>query len=183
SELSRQASFDALTGILNRRSLVAELERQWQRSVRSEWPMACVLLDVDLFKRVNDIHGHGVGDAGLQAEAATVQRACRIGDLVGRYGGEEFLVILPATTEQEGAAWAERLRRAITGMPISVGAEILQVTASFGVVERRPALADCDELVEAADQALRLAKQLGRDRVVCYEQVVTDDDDSSEGRE
>lgn len=170
AELARQARHDPLTGLLNRGALVTELEREWQRSHRSREPLACVMLDLDYFKRVNDTHGHAAGDAVLQGVAAIVRASCRGCDLVGRYGGEEFLVIQPGTSEAGAVAWAERLRRSIAASPLSFGAEKIHVTASFGVAERSAAVAGGDELMDRADQGLRLAKQLGRDQVVAFSQ-------------
>lgn len=170
AELARQARHDPLTGLLNRGALVAELDREWQRSQRTNEPLACVMIDLDFFKRINDTHGHAAGDAVLQAVAALVRASCRGCDLPGRYGGEEFLVLLPSTTEVGAATWAERLRRSIATLPLDIGQETLQVTASFGVTGRIGDTVGCDQLVDQADQALRLAKQLGRDQVVSFSQ-------------
>jgi diguanylate cyclase (GGDEF)-like protein len=171
-ELARQARDDALTGIVNRRSLVAELEREWSRVLRSGEPLSCVLLDVDFFKRVNDTHGHAAGDLVLQALAGLLRKTCRLGDFPGRYGGEEFLIILPETTEEGAVTWADRLRQTIADTPIAIGSETVHVTVSFGVAERTPEVASGEQLVDRADQALRLAKQLGRDRVVSFTQTM-----------
>jgi len=176
SELGRQARHDGLTGLTNRRSLVAELEREWMRSQGGGKPLACVLLDVDFFKRVNDLHGHAAGDTVLQALAEQLRTSCRNGDTPGRYGGEEFLAILPHTTEDEAAAWAEQLRQCIAATPIPLGNETIYVTVSFGVAARGSDIASGEQLVARADQSLRLAKQLGRDQVVSFAQIamVTD---------
>jgi two-component system cell cycle response regulator len=172
SELGRQARHDGLTGLLNRRSLVAELEREWQRSQRSNAPLACVLLDIDFFKRINDTQGHAAGDAVLQTIADRLLGNCRGADTPGRYGGEEFLAVLPETTEEGAVAWAQRLRKCIAATPFTPGAEPVQMTASFGVAAQDPDVADCEQLIDRADQALRLAKQLGRDQVVSFAQAL-----------
>lgn len=170
AELARQARHDPLTGLINRGALVTDLEREWQRSLRSQEPLACVMLDLDYFKRINDLHGHAAGDTVLQAVATLARASCRGCDLPGRYGGEEFLFILPGTTEAGAASWAERLRRSIAALPLCIGQETLQVTASFGVAERTADVACCDQLVDRADQGLRIAKQSGRDQVVAFSQ-------------
>lgn len=168
SELERQARHDGLTGLLNRSSLVEELTRHWSHATRSEDPLACVMLDVDFFKRVNDTYGHAAGDQVLQTVAATLQAGCRLEDVCGRYGGEEFCVVLPGTTKEQALAWAERMRRRLGDLPIAVGGDTLQVSASFGVAERTEHVARFETLIDHADQALRMAKQLGRDRVLPF---------------
>jgi diguanylate cyclase (GGDEF)-like protein len=165
AELAQQARQDPLTGLLNRRSLLEELAHEWSRSSRGN-PLACAMLDVDFFKKVNDTWGHAAGDAVLRTIAELVLRDCRATDVVGRYGGEEFCVLLADTTEECALLWAERTRRRIAETPIEVNGQTIVVTASFGVAERREMTATAEELIEQADQALRLAKQLGRDRVL-----------------
>lgn len=165
-ELARQARQDVLTGLLSRRSLLDELEREWSRASRGAGPLSCVMLDVDYFKKVNDTYGHAAGDAVLKAIAELVQNDCRATDVAGRYGGEEFCILLPDTTEECALMWAERVRKRISETPIAIGSDTVTVTASLGVAERRETTTAPDILIEQADQALRLAKQLGRDRVL-----------------
>lgn len=176
AELEKQARHDPLTDILNRRSLVCELEREWHRTVRSGEPFSCVMLDVDYFKRINDAYGHTVGDQVLQAISKLLAKACRAGDVPGRYGGEEFLILMPATSESGAAIWAERLRIMLAAAPISVNGETIHVTASFGVAERTAVTERGEEMVDQADQALLLAKRLGRDQVVSYQQTLAQAD-------
>ena len=168
AELTRQARHDSLTGVINRRSLVAELAREWLRAARHAQPLSVVMLDIDYFKRINDIHGHAAGDQVLQTLAEMLRDGCRGEDLPGRYGGEEFMVILPGATEEGAAAWAERLRQDLLATRIVLGQESVSITASFGVAARDDDLAAWEQLVERADEALRLAKHLGRDRVVTF---------------
>ena len=170
-ELARQAREDALTGILNRRSLLVELEREWQRAERTGDPLSCVMFDVDYFKRINDTHGHAAGDRVLKAIANKLCKLCRPVDVALRYGGEEFLVLLPHTDEAGAIAWAERLRHAIAAMHILVGDQTIHITASFGVAESKIDADNGEELVDRADQAVRLAKHLGRHQVVTYRQT------------
>jgi diguanylate cyclase (GGDEF)-like protein len=165
-ELARQARQDSLTGLLNRRSFLEEFEREWSRACRGAGPLSCVMLDIDYFKKVNDGHGHAAGDAVLKAIAQIVRLECRPTDVAGRYGGEEFCVLLPDTTEESAVVWAERTRRRIAETSIAAGDGTLSVTASFGLAERCESTQAPENLIDQADQALRLAKQLGRDRVL-----------------
>jgi diguanylate cyclase (GGDEF)-like protein len=160
------ARTDSLTGILNRRSLQEHLQREWARSVRHETPLSCVMLDLDFFKKINDVEGHQTGDAVLKAVAAAIQGCCRGSDLLFRYGGEEFCVVLPQTDVQGAVAWAERARESIAATRIPCDDRTLHVTASIGVAERQTDTRSAEALVDRADEALRIAKDAGRNRVV-----------------
>ena len=152
---------DVLTGLLNRRTFQGHLHLEWSRCQRHHFPLACVMLDLDFFKRVNDDFGHSAGDVVLKIVAQQLQAQCRTNDFVCRYGGEEFCVLLPHTDEAGAACWAEHARQAIAAIPVAIGDRSLQVTASFGVAE---CLADgdlIDSLTERADQALLVAKTIG----------------------
>lgn len=165
-ELERQSRHDPLTGLLNRRAWRQELDREWQHSGRSGQPLACVLLDLDYFKRINDTWGHGTGDEALCAVASLLRAHSRQSDLAGRFGGEEFCILLPDTTQAAAAAWAERIRTLLSQTPLQTGSRTVCLTASFGVAQRTAAMLHADDLLDRADQVLRLAKQLGRNRVV-----------------
>ena len=160
-QLERLAATDHLTMIANRRSFTASLERELARSVRSGEPVSLVMLDLDDFKLVNDVHGHPAGDEALRNVAAALSIACRDLDTLARYGGEEFTVILPDCDEQGCLAIAERLRAAVAAAP---GARPL--TASAGVATFPAHAADGEQLLEAADAALLQAKRAGRNRTV-----------------
>ena len=160
------ARTDALTGAMNRRSMQEHLDREWAKSVRCETPLSCVMLDLDYFKKINDLEGHLVGDAVLKSVAETIQERCRPGDLLFRYGGEEFCVVLPNTTEEVAAAWADETRGAVAASPIVHGQRKLSVTASLGVAERLLDTRCAAALIARADQALLVAKQAGRNRVI-----------------
>ncbi|MBK7579878.1 MAG: GGDEF domain-containing protein [Myxococcales bacterium] len=152
---------DPLTRIANRRGLTTALKMAASFSDRRGVPLSVVSFDVDHFKRVNDTHGHDVGDRVLKHVAQLTQRTCRREDLAGRAGGEEFLVVLPATNEEQAKVVAERLRTSLAGSPVK-GADV-SVTASFGVAERATG-ESLDSLLHRVDRALYAAKHGGRNR-------------------
>lgn len=162
--LEAQAHRDALTGVLTRRAFTDLATGALGRRVGSAEPMAVLLLDVDHFKRINDTHGHLVGDAALRVLGAVLRRELREGDLVGRFGGEEFVVLLRGLEPLEAQAVAERLRAAIAAAPIEYQGARHAMTASLGlaVVTRREGL---EAALGRADAALYAAKHAGRDRV------------------
>ena len=169
--LARIATHDPLTGILNRRGMQSLLHAEWQRSQRYGTPFAVISLDVDHFKRVNDTHGHAVGDKVLVAVAALLGKEVRDTDRVARMGGEEFLVLLPACrAEVEGLCLAQRLRTVLghTAVPLEHGAAI-RVTASWGVAGPLAQDASVEGLLRRADAALYQGKRQGRDGVVLWD--------------
>jgi diguanylate cyclase (GGDEF)-like protein len=159
-ELSRR---DALTGLTNRRWLDEVLRLEEERAKRYGAPLSVIMADLDHFKAVNDAFGHAVGDQVLKAAADALQQAARMTDMVGRYGGEEFLVVLPNTDLEQGLVLAERMRAGLRQMPVTFRPE--PVTGSFGVTQ----WVDGDTVasfVDRADEALYAAKAAGRDRVM-----------------
>lgn len=166
--LSLMASTDSLTGLLTQHSFYELLEKEWRRCRRSRVPLSCVMMDLDFFKQVNDVHGHPAGDSALKLVAELLMDNCRVSDSVCRYGGEEFCIMLPDTTENGAAVWAERARSWLAALRIPVGSNYLNVTGSFGVAQYRDDTQTSEKLVDQADQALLCAKRMGRDRVVCY---------------
>jgi diguanylate cyclase (GGDEF)-like protein/PAS domain S-box-containing protein len=166
AELERLARFDALTGLLNRRSIMEKLAEWISHERRYKGRLSVAMLDIDHFKRVNDLHGHLVGDHVLADVASMVQQSVRLTDFVGRYGGEEFLVILPRTDAAGAATAAERIRASLQSLPIMNDArgKPSRVTASIGVAEWRVEDNE-DTLVGRADAALYVAKKAGRNRV------------------
>ena len=161
---------DELTGLINRRSLLEALAQQLATAMRHGQPLALLMVDIDYFKQVNDLHGHLSGDKVLKAMAHAVCKRTRAQDLPGRLGGEEFLVILPNTTLQGAVQLAEVLRQGIetTGFQSTSG-KAITITISIGVCEQGQLLApQCDDLISAADQALYLAKQNGRNRLEVF---------------
>jgi diguanylate cyclase (GGDEF)-like protein/PAS domain S-box-containing protein len=166
AELERLARFDPLTGLLNRRSIMEKLAEWISHVRRYKGRLSVAMLDIDHFKRVNDLHGHLVGDRVLADAANMVQQSVRLTDFAGRYGGEEFLVILPRTDAAGAATAAERIRASLQGLPIMNDArgKPSRVTASIGVAEWRVEDNE-DTLVGRADAALYVAKKAGRNRV------------------
>lgn len=161
AEIERLSVTDRLTQVHNRMKFDAELEREIARAKRHHHPLALILFDLDHFKKVNDTHGHAVGDAVLVETAALVKRNLRVSDTFARWGGEEFIVLLPETTLSQSAEVAEKLRHAMEARVFPVAK---RVTCSFGC-----AVLDDDSdgqtLLKTADQALYRAKNLGRNRV------------------
>ena len=162
------ATRDALTGLLNRRAMVELLAREHPRIERGQGPLAVALLDIDFFKRINDVYGHSVGDEVIRRIAAILKENCRSSDIVSRYGGEEFCCLLPETDETAAALWADRVRQQIAATRFHADEVEFSVTSSMGVAERRPDITSVSALVEKADQALLVAKRSGRDRVMMY---------------
>jgi diguanylate cyclase (GGDEF)-like protein len=166
--LSRLAKTDAITGLATRRVLLDDLNREWSRSQRYHTPLSCVMIDIDFFKRVNDTHGHQAGDEILRRLGHVLQNEIRGCESLGRFGGEEFLVVLPETTEVQAIEWAERARSRIAEMAVAVNGSEIKVSASFGVAQRLADTATTETLIDMADQALVVAKRSGRDRVIAY---------------
>jgi diguanylate cyclase (GGDEF)-like protein len=158
---------DALTGVPNRRQLFLRLENELSRSLRFADPLSLLMIDLDLFKRINDAHGHTIGDGVLRGVALALRRNVRKIDIVARYGGEEFCVVLPRVAKAEAVEVAEKLRRAVaaTAVPGPEGHPPLSVTISVGVATLGVDAQDIAGLIEKADSALYDAKHLGRDRV------------------
>jgi two-component system, cell cycle response regulator len=165
-ELREQATHDSLTRLWNRSSILSELGRELARSERDTSPLGVVIVDLDHFKSVNDTHGHLAGDAVLREAARRMQSGIRQYDSIGRYGGEEFLILFPGCSEMESYAQADRLRKQLSQTEMSVNDCLLRVTASFGVTSALPGEHWTEEaLIRKADEALYLAKKAGRNRV------------------
>ncbi len=163
--LEHVALTDQLTDMPNRRSGMQSLARAWKGSDRSGQPLAVLLIDIDRFKKVNDSHGHAMGDILLKQVAKVIQSAARQDDNVCRLGGEEFLVICSNASLSSAYQAADRLRQKVTELRIQVGGVELQTSVSVGVASKESGTADEDALVHAADQALYGAKNAGRNRI------------------
>lgn len=157
---------DALTGLHNRRYLEESLERELARAVRENRPLAVFMLDVDFFKRFNDDYGHEAGDEVLRALGQALQENARAGDLVCRFGGEEFTAVLPGAPVEAAREWGERLRARLRRVEVKSGGRALPpVTVSLGLAVHPQHGADRETLLQAADLALYEAKHAGRDRI------------------
>jgi diguanylate cyclase len=161
--LKEVSSKDALTGIANRRLLMERLKLECTRADRLGHPLTLALADVDRFKAINDTHGHDVGDKVLVDIAQLIAAGVRGYDLCGRWGGEEFLMIFPETPASEGALLIGRIRQTLGNIQVGEGADLIKVSASFGLAERRPG-ETITEAVKRADRALFAAKHAGRNR-------------------
>ncbi len=170
AEVQRLTITDPLMGIANRRHFLLLAEQLYEQAHQYHTPFAVLMMDIDHFKRINDQHGHQVGDQVLQRLAYACQQRLRNEDLFGRYGGEELIMLLPHTTAAEAQAVAERLRVAISGLPIETDVGILTITVSIGVASLpTPNRTSLGHLIHTADVALYLAKQQGRNRVMVAE--------------
>jgi diguanylate cyclase len=163
-ELRNQSLRDGLTGLWNRRAYNSRVAEEVARAERYQCPLSIALWDVDHFKVLNDHHGHRVGDTVLQALAARVNGMLRRCDFVGRYGGEEFVVILPNTEIAQALVVGEKIRHAASAEGVTTQVGALQVTVSVGVATHRPG-GTAEHLFEEADRALYRAKASGRNRV------------------
>ena len=164
--LERLAAVDALTDAYNRRFGLARLREEYSRAVRAESPLGLLMLDLDHFKAVNDTYGHLVGDRVLRAVAGACRRVLREGDVLIRYGGEEFLVLLPGAGPEDVRQVGERIRRAVAETSVADGGQRVAVTVSLGGATYRDSSDSVESLVAIADGALYEAKDSGRDRLV-----------------
>jgi len=169
AEVERLATLDEVTGILNRRRLFQLGRREMELSRRYGTSLAAILLDIDLFKKINDTYGHTAGDRVLSGIASTISHNIREIDLFGRYGGEEFVILLPSTGAEAAREVAERVRELVAGLRFDTERGPLEVTISLGVAMLTGDIPSLATLIDRADQAMYSAKQAGRNRVEVYE--------------
>jgi diguanylate cyclase (GGDEF)-like protein len=162
--LAKRAMIDGLTGLWNRACFEQRLESELSLCRRSDRPLACAMLDIDHFKKINDAYGHPFGDEVLRGVAQTLLDGARSEDIVCRYGGEEFVVLLPNTRSPQAVEMADRLRIALASQVFSCRRTAVKVTCSIGVADRLEGREG--KMVEIADKALYRAKQMGRDRAL-----------------
>ncbi len=185
-ELEQLATKDPLTGCLNRRAFFERLQTEFLLSQRHHHDLACIMLDIDHFKAINDRHGHSAGDEVLKALAETLRSSLRVTDAVCRYGGEEFCLLLPSTDAEKAIGVADHVRCQIAENKV----RDIQVTASFGVSGLAAGMTDPQQMLDQADKALYQAKDRGRNRVVRWNDATPQNDspdpasaDSAEGNE
>src|SRR5207237_9332408 len=165
-ELERRAITDELTAVYNRRYMAQALDRECNRARRSRRDLACLMIDLDDFKNYNDAHGHLIGDVVLKQVAATITQCVRETDVVVRFGGEEFVVIMPEANQTAAMLAAERICDSIAGQGLAIGDGAVAITVSIGACtsnddhEMTP-----DTMLACADRALRQAKVEGKNRV------------------
>jgi two-component system, cell cycle response regulator len=167
-----RATHDRLTGIANRETLLATLAAEVERASRHYKPLSVAFIDIDRFKPINDTYGHNSGDAVLRQVASLVADSIRASDTFGRYGGEEFMLILPETTPEDAVALAEELRALVMQEPLRIaGAQTVKATISIGIAGGRGSELQLDMLVDRADAAMYAAKQLGRNRTYLFREL------------
>ncbi|MBU2227609.1 MAG: GGDEF domain-containing protein, partial [Proteobacteria bacterium] len=168
---------DELTGLFNRRGFFQLADREFERALRFGRPLSALMLDIDNFKRVNDTHGHTGGDQVLRVLADCFRQNTRAIDIAGRYGGEEFAILLPEILQSEAIQIAERLRQSMADLSIPIGSENglfppvdISIAVSIGVAALSKDVPSLTDLISRADQALYRAKDSGRNRVVVWEE-------------
>jgi diguanylate cyclase (GGDEF)-like protein len=172
-DLELLASTDSLTGLYNRRFFLLSCQQELMRSARAEEPVSLVMLDLDHFKQINDIHGHEGGDAALRAVASQLRSAVREYDILGRWGGEEFIVLLPGACADQAMQIAQRMRRSVEALSLSLEAAgrigslgEIPLAISAGVATASSPLESIDSLLRSCDEALYSAKAAGRNTVI-----------------
>jgi diguanylate cyclase (GGDEF)-like protein len=168
AKLQEYADRDGLTGIANRRYFEARLRDEYTRWQRYGGEMSVLLFDLDHFKKINDQFGHGVGDTVLREMAQRVAQVVRVQDTFGRFGGEEFALLLPCTPIEDAMLVAEKIRHTIGDTPVEVQGVQVPVTASVGAAAARAGIPNYDVLINEADAALYSAKRQGRNRSVAF---------------
>jgi diguanylate cyclase (GGDEF)-like protein len=165
-KLRLQATHDPLTGLLNRAAIIERLQVELRRAERENESLSVGMADVDFFKRINDTHGHAAGDTVLRETARKMRAMLRPYDVIGRYGGEEFIIIFPKCGAARAAAIAERVRAFIASEPVDLATHRIHVTTSLGLADTT-VQKDISSLIQAADAAMFRAKDAGRNRVEC----------------
>jgi diguanylate cyclase (GGDEF)-like protein len=170
------ARIDELTGVNNRRSLVEFMEQEFKVAMRYRVPLSVIMFDIDDFKQINDTFGHSVGDQVLQCLTQVVRAKLRSADVIGRYGGDEFVILCPHTSAQEALPMAERIHTGSASIRMETGKGPLTVTISIGIAQTThssvpgPGKSDTlENLLRCADQALYAAKQTGKNRTVIFD--------------
>lgn len=171
--LQEAALTDPLTGFPNRRYAIDRIQKEWSTALRTQRPLSCMVIDIDNFKQINDLHGHDVGDTVLKVASATFRSAVRGQDVIARTGGDEFLVICPETSLEAALLVGERLRSAVAELRIDIGSglPLLGLSCSTGVAVRDMDMSDPDVLIKRADEGAYAAKRQGRNRVATVQKT------------
>jgi len=183
--LSEVSSRDGLTGLYNRWYLIEKIDSEINRALRHGSPMSVLMLDLDHFKRINDTWGHSAGDEVLKAIGKLLKDSCRVYDVPGRYGGEEFCIVLPETRMGNTQVVAERIRQRLESTEVACGGDSVVVTASIGIAGMdEPASSEIlspAALIDRADRALYSAKSRGRNRIETWDRTLLECADNSVG--
>jgi diguanylate cyclase (GGDEF)-like protein len=175
--LSEVSARDALTGLYNRPYVLEKIEIEMNRALRHGSPVSLLMLDIDYFKRINDEYGHPTGDEVLKGVGRVLRESCRVYDVPGRYGGEEFCIVLPETKLGNTTTVAERIRSRLASAPIDAGDVAISVTASIGIAGMDSAAEDAvlsaAMLIDRADRALYSAKHQGRNRIEFWTNAIS----------
>ena len=171
SRLREQAIRDPLTDLFNRRYLEETLERELARAAREDYPVCVILIDLDHFKRVNDTYGHEAGDEVLKILSVALSEQCRRGDFACRYGGEEFVIVMPNINLEIAYERAENIRRSLNSMRVPYGQYHLTITISTGIACYPINGETRESILRAADQAMYGAKEAGRDHILSYDEL------------
>lgn len=176
--LSEVSSRDTLTGLYNRWYVIEKIDSELNRAIRHGSPMSLLMLDLDHFKRINDTFGHPAGDEVLKSVGKLLRESCRVYDVPGRYGGEEFCVVLPETKPGSTTVVAERIRKRLESTELPCGESSIAVTASIGIAgmdtQSEHEMLSPAELIDRADRALYSAKTRGRNRIEMWDRALLD---------
>ena len=167
-EIELLSQIDKLTGLFNRRHLETVMASEFRRAMRFCHDLSLIIVDLDLFKIVNDTHGHLAGDEVLRVTGKTLLNQLRDTDFAGRYGGEEFVVLLPESSSKEAILVAEKIRKALESLTIEYEGIPIPITASLGVSTSTDEIADVTEVLKQSDEALYQSKENGRNQVTLY---------------
>lgn len=181
NKIRRQAETDTLTGLMNRRAITGRAERAFKKARSLQHDLSFLFIDIDNFKLVNDTYGHEAGDRALFNVAQICQSSLRDNDQVGRYGGEEFIAILPGTGEHHAQIVAERIRQSVSDSSLNLEDGAIQLTVSVGISEITRRFKNSQDMLNAADRALYVAKRDGRNRVVHDLRIVSSSSDDKAG--